>query len=277
MGMMIGSMSSSSKEIKITLKNRDGSTAGTLTVSKPNKNKSTKKKRLSYSFKKVSSKILTSKTSAGASGAVREARSTVTMLKMKKRSGEYDERELRYALEHAEEMVRIAKKRRKHMEEEERAERGGMTAVEEEMERSEEEKAEEAEAEEQAEVSEEELKKLADELQQLVDESMEDMNEMMEELMGSAVGGVMDEKEVDELKKRHRLNEMRDILEADMKYLKALFDKLAKEKQANTSGSGNFENAAEACGVSLQLGGADVPVETSAPVVTEGANVDVAL
>ena len=60
---------------------------------------------------------------------------------------------------------------------------------------------------------------------------------------------------------------MKEIAEADLKYLKALFDRLAKEKS---------EGAAN---VSLQLAGMEMPVETAAeaPGAAEGGNVDISI
>jgi hypothetical protein len=89
----------------------------------------------------------------------------------------------------------------------------------------------------------------------------------------------MDPKQLEKMKRRHRAQEMREIMEADLKYLKALFDRLSKEKQASESGSSNSSSWAgqdSVGGVSLELGGVDMPVETSeAPAAVEGANMDV--
>ncbi|MDE6201993.1 MAG: hypothetical protein K2G19_00790, partial [Lachnospiraceae bacterium] len=80
---------------------------------------------------------------------------------------------------------------------------------------------------------------------------------------------------IERLKKKHRSDELREIMEADMKYLRAMFDKLAKEKQENSSGvsSYNYE-AAEA--VSLEIGGMEMPVDVSGmPAMAEGGNLDI--
>ena len=84
-------------------------------------------------------------------------------------------------------------------------------------------------------------------------------------------------------KKKHHSDVMRDIVEADMKYLRAFFERLQKEKQSvagggfDSSGSSNMGFSNLSAGVSLELGGASVPVQTPAPAVTEGGNVDVSL
>lgn len=290
MGMQVGTVSTKGNTTYITLKNKDGSTMGTLAVTKATRGK-TKKKKLTYSFKKISNRIMSSKTSSHASKAVREARSELVKLLMKQKSGDYDEKAVSDAITHARSIERVAKKHRKHIEEEERAQRTHSGITEEEEETSEDEEVEETEEEqqqqareqqEQAERTARELEQLTQEIEQMLRESEEQMNELADELMSSASYEHMDDDDIENMKKRHRAEELRDIMEADMKYLKALFDRLAKEKQANANGSASYTASDSsnnpASGVSLQLAGVDVPVEVSeAPVPAEGANVDVTL
>lgn len=287
MGMQIGTVSTKGNTTYITLKNKDGSTMGTLAITKANRTKA-KKKRLTYNFKRVSNKIMASKTPAHASKAVREARSELVALLMKQQSGNYDDKAVRDAITHARSIERVAKKHRRHIEEEERAKRTGSSLIEEEAELSGEEVEEEEEQQaqkeqqeqqEQVELSAKELEQLSQEIEQLMRESMEEMNELASEMLGSASWEKMDDDDLQNMKRKHRAEELRDILEADMKYLKALFDRLAKEKEANTSGSGSSftsEYSNPASGVSLELAGVDMPVETpEAPVSAEGGYVDV--
>ena len=289
MGMQIGAFSTKGNTTYITLKNKDGSTMGTLAVTKATRGKA-KKKKLTYSFKKVSNRIMSSKTSSHANKAVREARSELVQLLMKQKSGDYDEKAVSNAIAHARSIERVAKKHRKHIEEEERAQRthSGITEEEEailedeEVEETEETQQEQArEQQEQAERTAQELEQLTREIEQMIRESEEQMNELADELMSSASYEHMDDDDIEAMKKRHRAEELRDILEADMKYLKALFDQLSKEKQANANGSVSYttsDSSNPVSGVSLQLAGVDVPVEMSeAPVPAEGANVDVML
>lgn len=291
MGMQIGGVSTKGNTTYITLKNKDGSTAGTLAVTKATRGKA-KKKKLTYSFKKVSNRIMSSKTSSHANKAVREARSELVQLLMKQKSGDYDEKAVSNAIAHARSIERVAKKHRKHIEEEERAQRTHSGITEEEEEILEDEEVEETEdtqqqqareQQEQAERTAQELEQLTQEIEQMIRESEEQMNELADELMCSASYEHMDDDDIEAMKKRHRAEELRDILEADMKYLKALFDQLSKEKQANANGSASYSYTASdssnpASGVSLQLAGVDVPVEApAAPVSAEGANVDVTL
>lgn len=288
MGMQIGAVSTKGNTTYITLKNKDGSTMGTLAVTKATRGKA-KKKKLTYNFKKISNKIMSSKTSSHANKAVREARSELVKLLMKQKSGDYDDKAVTDAITHARSIERVAKKHRKHIEEEERAQRthSGITEEEENFEDEEVEETEDAqqqqarEQQEQAERTARELEQLTQEIEQMLRESEEQMNELADELMSSASFEHMDDDDIENMKKRHRAEELRDIMEADMKYLKALFDRLAKEKQANANGSSSYtasDSSNPSSGVSLQLAGVDVPVEVpEAPVPAEGANVDVAL
>lgn len=76
-------------------------------------------KRLQYSFKKISSEIIRSKTSLAAKKAASSARREVLRLKRKKAGGLYDEDEIQAAIDHAKAMERIAKKKAAHLEQEE--------------------------------------------------------------------------------------------------------------------------------------------------------------
>ena len=78
-------------------------------------------KKLKYQFKNISSKILRSKTSQAAKQAAGQARREVLRLKRQKQSGNYDDEEIEAAINHAKAMERVAKKKAKHLEEEEMA------------------------------------------------------------------------------------------------------------------------------------------------------------
>lgn len=78
-------------------------------------------KKLKYQFKNISSKILRSKTSQAAKQAAGQARREVLRLKRQKQSGNYDDDEIQAAIDHAKAMERVAKKKAKHLEEEELA------------------------------------------------------------------------------------------------------------------------------------------------------------
>ena len=82
-------------------------------------------KKLKYQFKNISSKILRSKTSQAAKQAAGQARREVLRLKRQKQSGNYDDDEIEAAINHAKAMERVAKKKAKHLEEEELAKVAG--------------------------------------------------------------------------------------------------------------------------------------------------------
>ncbi len=276
MSMKIGT-SNSNRQV-ISFKNADGMTVGTLSVSKPSNNK--KKKQLQYNFKEISSQIMMSKTSGIARQVMIRAQGKVAMLQRKVKNGEYDEKELESALIHAKKMERIARKRMKHLQEEENIKQNqkpDLFELEEEVRPDEENEKKKQENE----LSKEELEKLMQELQEMLEESMEDMedlediadlSELTEELAGASKEDMKPE-EFEQLKKKRRSDELKEILEADMKYLKALFDKLEKEKQENAGGG--ISRSAD-CGVSLEISGMEMPVQmTEASAMPEGGSVDI--
>lgn len=248
MGFMIGVKDPNVKVF--TFKKADGTVSGTLSIRKPQKKKT---KKLQYNFKEVSGMVLRAQTSGSARQAVIMAKSKIAILCKKLKTGEYDDKELKSAIMHARQIERVAKKRVKHLQEEEYAKRTC--------------KKEQTQPEESA-VDTAELEKLRQEMQELTEKFMEqvqecgDLNEFSEEML--IPGGDMEPEDVDLLKKKHRCAELREIMEADMKYLKAMFERLQKEK------------ADAASGVFLELGGVEMPAavfETPAPA--EGNNLDV--
>ncbi|MCM1161240.1 MAG: hypothetical protein NC412_08455 [Roseburia sp.] len=242
---------------RYTFKNPDGTVAGTMTVRKSSGKKT---KRLQYKFKKISTQLMAAKTSGGARLVMAKAYSEAANLRRKFRCGEYDDSEVSSALIHAEQMIRIAKKRVKHLEEEESAKKtDGICQAELEGE-AENDSPANMEIQDDFELDSKELRALMKEMERALEElegenGLEELTETMWEDMDLA--------DLELLKKKHRSKELREIMEADMKYLKALFSKLEKEKQTASSG------------VSLELAGEEVPVPVmEAPVVAEGGSVD---
>lgn len=251
-------------------------TANAIRIQK--KKASQKKKKLNYNYKKISRQITMNNTSTGARRVITKAREEVVSLLRKQMSGKYDETDIRHAIIHARKMERVARRKKKHLEEEEKAKATGKGLVEQGAGSGED----------------EQMKKLEESMDNLKDEELERMQELMEEyekLMQELeeTGGVSDimkeymgasvqemsPEEVDELRKKHRADEMKDIVEADMKYLKAMFNKLAREKQAGIQQA--FQQETNPA-VSLELQGVDIPVSAetgqSAAELVEGANVD---
>ncbi len=247
---------------KIMLKNPDGSVAATISFSKPEKKKV---KRLNYNFKEISGQILRAKTCTSAKQVAVRARSKAAILRRQLKCGVYDDQELESAILHAEQMVRIAKKRMKHLEEEERsAKQKGENICEAELE-GEEEKTDAGDMilPEDLGLSGEKMKELMQELQNLLEEM--ESQDGLEDLYGITAGTNLDPADLELMKKKHRADELREIAEADMKYLKAFFSKLERDRREVASG------------VSLQLSGVEMPVPLAPeePLIIEGGSFDV--
>ena len=206
------------------------------------------KKKLKYSFKKISSRIISSKTSTAAREALSQAKREIQKLKAARRSGKYDEEELAAALDHAKAMERIARKKVHHLEEEEMAKRcstkdesaaaSGATAeadaatddkdpVKEEIDQLRkdigdmEKKAENEEYIESENITNEMISRITEGMEEILD-SIEELSDLMDELM--QVPTDMDPEDIDAMIIKHRNKEMKDITKADGEYLKALFD-----------------------------------------------------
>ena len=215
-------------------------------------NRKKKYKRLNYNYREVSGRILRAKTSVSARQVVAHARTMVAVLRRRYGCGEYNDRDLEIAIIHAEKMVRIAKKKLKNLKAEELAQR--TSEVEKTTEEQEEENASEAEEAQpenggmDKEKLREMIRRMEQELQELAAENS--MEELTQECFGG--GGRMSEEELKQMKKKHRCDEMRRIVEADMKYLKAMFQRIMQEQQETASAA------------TLELSGA----MTSAPAVS---------
>lgn len=185
-------------------------------------------KKLKYSFKNISSRIIRSKTSLAAKQAAGQAHREVMRLKREKATNSEENTEIDAAIIHAKAMERIAKKKARHLEEEEMAKASGGPCLDNEIEK--EEPIEEVDYEEIADISDEELQQL---MSEFADEMQEMMSEMgLDELTDSMLVNVddMDPADLEQLKTKHRSKEMREILKADMMYLKAVFDGLERAK-----------------------------------------------
>ncbi len=125
---------------------------------KKSKEISNEKKKLQYSFKKISSQIIRSKNSVSARSAVQAAKREVMRLKRLRNTGEYDDEELQLAIDHAKSMEQVARKKAVHLEQEEMVERhqkGFGAALEEIEDKKKEDEAENPEELEELEDSEE--------------------------------------------------------------------------------------------------------------------------
>ena len=210
------------------------------------------KKKLRYSFKKISSKIISSKTSVAARQVVSQAKREIQKLKDAKRTGKYDSDEIDAAIDHAKAMERIARKKARHLEEEEMAERCSSDKssdkapaidtdepgdkndpVKKEIEEIRdqlgdiEEKAENEEYTESGEVTNEMLCRITDGMEEMLD-AIEELNDLLGELASAPAD--MDPEDIDAMRVKHRNKEMKEITKADSDYLKALFDHYEKIK-----------------------------------------------
>lgn len=262
------------------------------------KDTSNRVKKLKYQFKDISSKILRSKTSATARQVVSQARREVLRLKRAKQNGNYDSEEIEAAITHAKAMERVARKKAKHLEQEEIAEASGKLAegniaAEERESLAEEAKPEAAYSETEAAEEEywsdeyaegelafeddigyewteepEQVFKAATEVlsSEMLGELTESMKEMLEE-MGLeelsdfllAAEGDMDPEDLKTMKIKHRNQEMKDIVKADAEYLKAVFEHLEKAK------AGGAVQSAEGSASSAMPSLAALPVGGSVP------------
>ncbi len=283
MSMLIGGRSSANKVTRI--KDLNGNTVATISVSSSKKGK---KKRLQYSFKSISTQIMMAKTPNIAKMVATKARGKVAMLQRNLDNDDYDETELRHAITHAKKMLRIAKKKMRHLEEETEAkqksgaqiqdEDNGIPDLPDEEEKEQEQKEmelDQAMQEYQDIVSEFMTKAMNEMMNQMMNEMMEDTQ--LEELADAFMGDVsqvedLEPEDLEKIKKKHRSDELREIMEADMKYLKAMINKLERERQELSTQ--NFS----APSVTLEISGVQMPVQTmEAPVTPEGEVIDVSL
>ncbi|MCR5475752.1 MAG: hypothetical protein K6F28_11195 [Lachnospiraceae bacterium] len=215
---------------------------------KTSKDTSLAKQKLKYSFKKISSRIISSKTSSAAREVVSQARREIQNLKRARRSGKYDDEEIDAAIDHAKAMERIARKKVRHLEEEEMAKRSSSEterdtgpavpddapADAEDPDKKEieklrdelgriEEKAENKEYIESEEVTNEMISEITEGMEEMLD-AIEELNDLMNELVSAPAH--MDREDIRTMTIKHRNKEMKEITKADADYLKVMFDRL---------------------------------------------------
>ena len=261
------------------------------------KKSAAKLKKLRYSFKAVSTQIMRSKTSVSAKQVAGKARREVVRLKQKLTSSEYDPEEVRIALTHAQKMERVAKKKVKHLMEEEMVKVTGGPCIGELEEREEEQKQIPEAMQEQMQSYQEMMQTQMEQMQQMTEayqeemtsamgdmmsELMEEMEESMKELleesglsdlMDSMFGGTdmeMDPADYQMMKLKHRAKELKEIAKADAEYLKAVFDRLEKMKDAAMQGMGGTNQQSNA-GMMTFSGGvaSSAGMDSAAEIVRE--------
>lgn len=270
MGMRVSSGNPSVRSI--TLRGSNGSAVGTISMTNSAKKKP---KKLKYNFKEISVQILSAKTSGNARKVASKARNKVALLRQKIKNDDYDSKELESAIAHALKMEKIAKKKMKHLQQEERVKQMGEGDFLDLPQTEEETDLEELDQQKDFTQKEDELKQLMQEYEKLMEEVMKQSNELlsgdmlMDELTENAPEDMRPE-DLDLLKKKHRAKEQKEIAEADLQYLKAMFERLAKEKQE--IGNNSMQNSNSSSGVLLELAGQEIPVQTAeVPVMAESS------
>ncbi len=294
MSMMLGISVSNRKRMEI--KDMSGKVVGSVTVTKGKASQVVVKKRLPYSFKEISTRLLKTKKSGNAHQVLISARQKAVSLRLMYKGGVYDDDEVLAALMHAQAIVRVAKKREKHLQEEERAEKkigkDGVFCEADLEEKTEEASSRQTHKEEReqtkAKMDLQRMQKLMEQYERMMQEAMKELEQLdnmdaLSEELGIDGEVSMDPEDLELMKKKHRADEMRAIVEADMKYLKFMFDKLEKERQSNNNSISSYSsvsydnNSSANDSVSLELGGVDIPVEAApdAMTIVEGGAGDV--
>lgn len=192
-------------------------------------------KSVKYQFKNISSQILRAKTSTSARQVVGQAEREVLRLKRERMKEGVDETEIDAAITHAKAMERVARRKVKHLLQEEMAEASGKKetmVTEEEIGNTDDVKDNKD--------NEGNIDKITDDTEP-VEDLLEDMSREMQELMEDtgleelndaleAETGDMEPEDIKMLKIKHRNKEMKDIVKADSEYLKAVFDHLEEQK-----------------------------------------------
>lgn len=281
MSILLGIIQPNVKRLEV--KDSGGKVVGSISI---RKSPEQAKKRLPYSYKQISTRLLQTKNSGNAHQVLISAKQKVASLRLMYKNGVYNDDEVFAALMHAQAITKVAKKRMRHLEEEERVDKKGGFCEAELEEKTDEASEKQAHKEDKkAKMDLQRMQKLMEQYERMMEEAMKElerldgMDELSEE-MGLNGTASMDPEDLELLKKKHRADEMRGIMEADMKYLKFMFDKLEKEKQSNSSfglNLGNSNNSNQ--GVSLQLGGVDIPVQAApdAMSIVEGGAIDAAV
>lgn len=259
-------------------------------------------KKLKYQFKNISSKILRSKTSQAAKQAAGQARREVLRLKRQKQSGNYDDDEIEAAINHAKAMERVAKKKAKHLEEEELAKAAGgiwqgeKVCTDEEERTSDTDQNTDPETEEElpCEASDAQtdmdleqydypqldqfllqtsdfMVEMSDFTSEMIQELSDSMRDIMDELSDTmlSVKKDIDPADLKMMKIKHRNKEMKDIVKADAEYLKAVFDHLEKMKDnVVIPTGGGMSLSAGSSGTSFSADAAGIGAQVApAPVI----------
>ena len=223
-----------------------------------------------YNYKEVANKILRAKTALSAGQAVISAKRKVVEVKRKISTGDGDPEELQIALTHAKRMEIAAKKKKRHLEMEELVvavqkqdekfkqmeetatdiRSNVIDAAQEELTKQEDavfderkdmlEELKMQQAEKAAEISEEEMTELNEMIAEFGEDELQELQEAMELLESmEIINPHMSREDLDELKRKHRNEEYKAIMKAEMDYLKDMI-KYIQEKNIRIMGSSSF-------------------------------------
>ena len=206
-------------------------------------------KKVRYNYKSISTQITRAKTSVSAKQVVIKAKRLVAQLKRQRASGEYDDDELQAAIDHAKAMERVAKKKVKHLIEEEMANAAGGVCLDEQETDYEELYNEEFYNEEFYNDMEEAMSDILE----------EDLMEELQDSVGVTVQKDIEPADLDMLKLKHRTKEQKEIARADARYLKAVFDKLQEVREKAVAAQ-FVQNGTQAGGMTVCTGGVDICV-----------------
>lgn len=227
-------------------------------------------KPVNYNYKEVASKIQRAKTSVSAEQAVLSAKRKVLEMKRKISVGDGDSDELQAALTHAKRMEMVARKKKHHLELEElvvvtqkrdeKLDKSKEAAddLKNAMLSAEEEKIAEKEDaifEERDEMLEEAKEQLEENLEEASGEMLEELNKMISEFGEEELKALeeamemlesmevidphMSKEDLEELKRKHRADENKAIMKADMDYIKdTVKHRIEKASTGMTQASG---------------------------------------
>lgn len=173
------------------------------------KNKTNTKKNLTYNYRKVSGAIMRAKTRIQAGNALTSAKSELSSLKRKAGSGQYKDEELQIAINHANKMIRTARRKMSHLKLEEMQKKSDNDTV-----HSREQKNENIKRQEHVQKS--------TAIKADMDQQVLRLKKRLKQITKAEKNG-------------HRRSENYDLLQADMEYLKRKIDLLRQDQSGQGS------------------------------------------
>ena len=213
------------------------------------KNKTNTKKTLTYNYRKVSGAIMRAKTRIQAGNALTSAKSELSSLKRKAGSGQYKDEELQIAINHANKMIRTARRKMSHLKLEEMQKKSDNDTV-----HSKEQKNENVKRQEHVQSS--------TALKADLDQQVLQLKKRLKQITKAEQNG-------------HRRSENYDLLQADMEYLKRKIDLLRQDQSGQNSDTAQQNSMGSTSGVDTVAGttttttGTDTTQNASAAQVAE--------